>query len=172
MAADGYVSRWRWKRKAQSTNHHHQAHGLLNGSSPVATAGPGGASDGTPPDHPAPAASANGPKSHRLTNGTALGGDTRPVQGNRGAWRHKRGTRNSGTEAPALVNGDSLAAGEHVGTGSSSTHPAVVQSNTRTAAENGCPSSTHTHRRRRGKKAAVKAMCVTLSYIYTPIIFI
>lgn len=94
--------------------------------------------------HVPPVDSVNGPKSHRIPNGTgpALGMKTRRVTPNKGTGSYKSRKTNSGTKvlAPAPVNGNSPV-GEFALNRSSSTGTIVVQSNKKTVVENGCSSS-------------------------------
>ena len=117
-----------------------------------------------------PADSVNGPKSHRITNGTrpALGMNlkTRRVAPNKGTWSYKSRTMNSGTNGltPASVNGDSLVS-EHALNSSSSASTIVVQSNKKTVVENSCPSSAPPRSRRWRKGQGSKKRSATESYV-------
>ena len=122
-----------------------------------------------------PADSVNGPKSHRITNGTgaALGMKTRKVTPNKGTQSYKSKTI-SGTEgvAPASVNGDSPV-GVHALNRNRSASTIVVQSNKKAMVETGCPSGTQpkSRRRRKGigskKRLATHVSCVSISSAFS-----
>ena len=121
-----------------------------------------------------PAVSVNGPKSHRITNGTgaALGMKTRKVTPNKGTQSYKSKTI-SGTKgvAPASVNGDSPI-GEHALNRNRSASTIVVQSNKKAVVETGCPSATQpkSRRRRKGlgsKKRLATESCVSISSAFS-----